>query len=219
MPPPDATSLRRSRRGYSKAGDPSPSAFTPSAATYARGVNVPPRRAVSARTPTRVLLVAAAFAAVQTAIFLALLPVLGAVAPSAPPVYALLASAPTAMPMLARIITGSVGAATITSAITAFLVVAFSPTGVLSAVPLLAAGIAFDLVAWKGTVSTPRLFVAAAAVAVVLFVISLAVFSPEHLTLAVLSATLIGRLVGEGVIAIVVREVARLLRQAGVGRS
>lgn len=155
----------------------------------------------------------------QVVIFLALLPVLTAVAPSAPPVYALLASANTAMPMLARIVTRAVGAATITAGITAIIVVAFSPLGLLSGVPLLAAAVVFDLVAWKGAVSTRRLVFGAAAVAVTLFTISLAVFSPEHLALGILAATLIGRLIGEGVVAAAVREISRLLRQAGVGRG
>ena len=160
----------------------------------------------------------AALAAVQTGIFLVLLPVLAVAAPAAPPLYAVLASANTALPLLARIMTRAAGTATITAGITAIMVVAFSPIGLLSAVPMLAAGIVFDLVTWKGPVSKRRLIVGAAAVAVALFVISLAAFSPEHLAPFVLTATLIGRLIGEGVIAVLVSTIARLLRRAGVGR-
>ncbi|WP_102193731.1 hypothetical protein [Microbacterium aurantiacum] len=177
-----------------------------------------PRPALAASTPTRALLVSAALAAVQTGMFLALLPVLAAAAPAAPPLYALLASANTAMPLLARILTRATGTATITAGITAIMVVAFSPIGLLSAVPLLTAGIVFDLVTWKGPVSTRRLTVGAAAVAVALFAISLAAFSPEHLTPFVLTATLAGRLIGESVVAVLVSTIARMLRRAGVGR-
>ncbi|WP_350353255.1 hypothetical protein ABS642_10280 [Microbacterium sp. A8/3-1] len=177
-----------------------------------------PYSSVAASTPTKALLVSAALAAVQTGLFLLLLPALATLAPAAPPLYALVASANTALPMLARILTRGAGTATITAGITTVMVVAFSPIGILSAVPLLTAGAVFDLVAWKGAVSTRRLVLGAAAVGVALFVISLAVFSPEHLVPGMLMATLIGRLAGEAVIAVTVSATVRLLRRAGVGR-
>lgn len=169
-------------------------------------------------TPTRALLVSAALAAVQAGVFLALLPVLGTVAPLAPPIYAILASANTAFPLLARVLTRAPGTATITAGITALLVVSFSPIGLLSAAPLLTVGIVFDLVARRGSVTTRRLVLGAAAVAVALFAISLAVFSPDHLTPWMLGATLAGRLLGEGAVAVLVSATARLLQRAGVGR-
>lgn len=167
-------------------------------------------------TPTRALLIAAAFAAVQAAIFLALLPVLSLTAPSMPPVYAVLAGVNTALPFLARVITRAPGTATITAGVTAILVVALSPLGLLSAVPLLTAGVVFDLVCGRSAVSTRRLIVGGAAVAVALFLISLAVFSPEHLAPWMLAATLLGRLLGEGVVVVLVSATTRLLRRAGI---
>lgn len=154
----------------------------------------------------------------HTVVFLALLPFLAALAPVAPPLYALLASVNTAVPLLARLLTRAPGTATVTAGITALVVVSFSPIGLLSSVPLLAAGIVFDLVAGRGPVSGRRLALGAVAVAVVLFALSLAVFSPEHLTPGMLAATLAGRLVGEALVVSLVRAVHRLLRRAGVGR-
>lgn len=168
--------------------------------------------------PTRALLIAAAFAALQTGLFLAVLPVLSVTAPTAPPVYALIAGVNTVLPFLARVVTRTPGTATITAAVAAVLVVALSPLGLIAAVPLLATGVVFDLICGRSSVSNRRLVVGAAVVAVVLFGLSLAVFSPEHLAPWMLAATLAGRLVGEGVAVVVVIAVARLLRRAGVAR-
>lgn len=154
----------------------------------------------------------------QAILFLALLPVLSAAASSMPPVYALLAGLNTVALFLARTITRAPGTATITAGITAALVVAASPLGLLSAVPLLTAGAVFDVIAWKGAVSTGRLFIGAGAVAITLFLISLAVFSAEHLTPEMLAATLAGRLLGEAAAALLVSATTRNLRRAGVGK-
>jgi hypothetical protein len=182
---------------------------------YARRVHAD-SRPTRATIPTRALLISAAFASVQAIIYLALVPVLSAAAAAMPPVYALLAGVTTVAPLLTRVVTRVPGTALITAAITSALVVAVSPLGLLSAVPFLTAGLVFDLIARRGAVSTVRIFVGAAAVAVALFLISIPVFSAEHLTFGILAATLFGRLGGEGAAALLVSVTVRTLRRAGV---
>lgn len=183
---------------------------------YALRVHDDPRPARAA-IPTRTLLIAAAFASVQALVYVALIPILTVAATTMPPAYALLAGATTVGPFLARIVTRTPGAALITAGITAILVVAVSPIGLLTAVPFLTAGVVFDLVVGRGAVSTARLFVAAGAVALALFLISLPVFSAEHLTFVMLAATLLGRLGGEGAAALLVSLIVRALRRVGIG--
>jgi hypothetical protein len=64
------------------------------------------------RLPTRELLISGAFAAIQTVLFAAVVPVTTALAASAPPAYALVAGVHTLMPFLARLVTGLPGTGT-----------------------------------------------------------------------------------------------------------
>ncbi|AKV86624.1 hypothetical protein AKG07_10320 [Microbacterium sp. CGR1] len=95
------------------------------------------------------------------------------------------------------------------------------PIGPIAAVPMVCAAIALDLVLplQRGTrASARRILLAAAVAGVVLFLVALPVFSPEHLVPGVLTATFGARLVGELAVASGVIGVRRLLVRAGTIR-
>ena len=173
--------------------------------------------------PTRVLLACAALAGIHTLIHLAVLPLLSVLAPASPPLYALVASAHSLMPFLARRLTGRRGTATLTSAIAAVFVATTSSLGVLALVPLLLTGAVIDGVLWRRDEAARwpegRYLVAGAAVAVALWAVSLSVFSPEHLTPAILLGTALARVLGELAIVACSRVLAVALGRAGVGRT
>lgn len=171
--------------------------------------------------PTRALLISASFAAVQTVMFALVVPVTTVLAASAPPLYALVAALHSAMPLLARLVTGLPGTATITAGITGLLTAVLSPIGFLAAVPMLVAGIVYDVILHRGRDGVPlwRLSIAATAVGVALFAVSLPVFSAEHLVPPVLLATLVCRIVGQVTVALLVAAVAGLLLRAGIRRA
>lgn len=176
------------------------------------------------RFPTKVLLVCGSFAAVQVVIFLLVVPVTTAAAVAAPPLYALLAGVHSLMPFLARLVTRVRGTALITATITGAIVVAVAPIGPLVIVPMAVAGGLFDAVLWREPLNgrSPRAawtILAAMTAAVGLFLVSLPVFSPEHLTASVLILTLTGRLAGEICAALVALVIARRLALTGVTRS
>ena len=175
------------------------------------------------RLPTRALLVSAAFAALQTLVFFAVVPVTTMLAATAPPAYALVAGIHSLMPFLARLVTGVPGTATITAAITGLLTAAVSPIGPLAAVPMVTAAVMFDAVMpWRSRRSRPsrsRVLLAASAAGLALFGVSLPVFSSEHLVAPILIATLVCRIVGEAVAAAVALAITAMLSRAGVVRS
>jgi hypothetical protein len=129
------------------------------------------------------------------------------------------------MPFLARRVTGTPGSATITAGIASVFVAATSPSGLIVVIPLLVAGITIDLVVGRTRLAIrprraeARYFVAAGVAGTLLFAISLAVFSPEHLTGALVIGTLIARVVGELAVAFLTMLLARALRRAGAGRG
>lgn len=170
------------------------------------------------RLPTRELLISGAFAAIQTVLFAAVVPVTTALAASAPPAYALVAGVHTLMPFLARLVTGLPGTATVTAALTGLLTSALSPIGPLAAVPMIVAGVVFDVALLRARPRVPwwRLGLAASVVGGALFVVSLPVFSSEHLAPTVLIATLACRIAAEVVVVSIAFAVARLLVRAGV---
>lgn len=173
------------------------------------------------RVPTSALLVSAAFGAVQSLIFVMIVPITSVLAVSSPPAYALVAAVHTAMPLLARVVTRTPGMATFAAFVTGVLTAAISPIGPLAIVPMLCAAVTLDLVLpWRrGTrASAPRILVAAGAAAVVLFFVALPVFSPEHLVAPVLIATLAARIGGELAVAAGVIGIRRLLVRAGAVR-
>lgn len=175
------------------------------------------------RLPTRALLVSAAFAALQTLVFFAVVPLTTMLAASAPPAYALAAGIHSLMPFLARLVTGVPGTATITAAITGLLTAAVSPIGPLAAVPMVTAAVVFDAaMPWRtgrGRSSRWRVVVAASAAGTALFAVSLPVFSSEHLVAPILVATLVCRIVGEAAAAAVALALTAMLSRAGVVRS
>lgn len=166
------------------------------------------------------LLTCAALAVVHVLLHLGTLPLLTALAATAPPAYALVAGVHSLMPFLARRITGTPGAAIVTCGIAALLVSATSSSGVIAAVPVLLAGCVIDLMLWRARPSGAteiRYFAAAAVTAAALFSVSLAVFSPAHLTPVIIVGTLIGRVCGEAIAVVLSRLMARALTRAGVG--
>lgn len=179
-----------------------------------------PRRGAA---PTRALLVCAALAGVQTVLQLSLLPALSVLAPASPPLYALIASAHTLLPFLARRLTRMPGAATLTSGIAGIFVAATSALGIVALIPLLVAGVVIDAIVWSsdaaGRRRESRFLVAGVAAGLALWAVSLSVFSPEHLVPAILLGTLGARVVGELVVVVLSRVLAAALERAGVGRS
>lgn len=175
------------------------------------------------RLSTRVLLVCGALAAVHLLLHLATVPVLTALAPLAPPLYALVAGVHSVMPFLARRLTDVPGTAVLTSAVAAVFVSVSNGSGVIAVVPLVVTGAAIDLVVWRthsGDRGAGRRYLLAAVVAgIALFGLSLAVFSPEHLTPLILGGSLIGRVVGELLAAVLSGALVAALRHAGVGRA
>lgn len=164
---------------------------------------------------------AAAFAALQALLFFAVVPVTTMLAAAAPPAYAFVAGVHSLMPFLARLVTGVPGTATITAVITGLLTAALSPIGPLAAVPMVIAGAVFDAVMpWRtNRVRLRRVLVAAVAAGVALFIVSLPVFSSEHLVAPILLATLLCRVLGEAAAAVVAFVVTAMLARAGVVRQ
>lgn len=175
------------------------------------------------RLSTRVLLICAALAAVHLLLHIATVPLLTALAPLAPPLYAFVAGLHSLMPFLARRLTDVPGAALLTGGIAAVFVSMTSPSGLIVAVPLLVAGAAIDVVVWRsrGT-SRPvrrRYLLAAVCVGTALTALSLVVFSPAHLTPPIVLGTLAGRIIGEVLVAALSGLLATALHRAGVGRA
>jgi hypothetical protein len=171
-----------------------------------------------------VLLVCGSFAAVQVLVFLLVVPVTTAAAVAAPPLYALIAGVHSLMPFLARLVTGVRGTALITAALTGVIVSAVTALGPLIILPMAVAGAIFDAVLWRepGHARRPqvaRTLVAASAAASGLFLVSLPVFSAEHLTPWILILTLAGRLAGEICAALLALVITRRLALTGVTRT
>lgn len=174
---------------------------------------------------TRVLLVCGALAAVHFLLHLITVAFLTFLAPTSPPLYGLFASIHALIPFLARRVTRAPGSATITAGTASLLVSATSPSGFILLVPLLATGLTIDLVAGRADRGAfrprhveLRFLLAAVVLGSVLFLLSLAVFSPEHLTPWLVGCTFAGRILGEIAIAASSGVLARALFRAGIGR-
>lgn len=174
---------------------------------------------------TRVLLQCAVFAAVQVLLYLSVVPFTGALAAAFPPAYAVLAGVNSVMVFSARLFTGRWGAATLTALITGLLVAAVSPIGLLLLVSLTIAAAAFDLTLLvfgatgarrRSASSVVSVIIAGAVSAFALFVVSLPVFSVEHLTAGMLAATFVGRVAGQLAAAYCAVVLVRVLSRAGV---
>lgn len=169
------------------------------------------------RLTTRVLLVCAALAAVQAVLSATVSAVTPAVAAVLPPAYALIAAVHSVMPFLARLLTGASWSATITAGIAGVLMWPVSAVGPLVLVVFLSGAVAFDeVLRGRPGPTVRRMLTAAAASAVVLFVVSLPVFSPGHLTPGMLAATLGARLAAQAAAALGARGLAAALRRVGV---
>lgn len=171
------------------------------------------------------LLVCGALAAVHLSVHLLTVPLLTLLAPLSPPLYGLAAGLHSVTPFIARRLTQVRGSAIVTSGMAALFVAATNPSGIIVVVPLLIAGAVIDLVLWPAPrrgARAPRevRYVGAGITAgVLLFAVSLSVFSPEHLTPTLITLTLICRVVGEIGAAVLSRLIVSALRRAGVGRS
>jgi hypothetical protein len=182
-----------------------------------------PSPSLRRRLSTRVLLICGALAAVHLLLHFATVPALTALAPVSPPIYGLIAGVHSLMPFLARRLTGVPGTAVLTSAIAGLFIVVTNGVGLIAAVPVVLAGAVIDLVVWRssgfGRRSQIRYLLAAVVAGILLFAVSLAVFSPEHLTPVLLLATLGTRVLGEVIAAVLSGLLASALMRAGVGRG
>lgn len=169
------------------------------------------------------LLICGALAAVHLLLHLATAPALTALAPLAPPVYAVVAGVHSVVPFLARRVTDAPGTAVLTGGLAAVFVSVTNGSGVIAVVPLLLAGAVIDLVVWRsagtGRRAEARYLLAAVCAGGALFAVSLAVFSPAHLTPPILLGAFAGRVVGELLACLLSAAVATALRRAGVGRA
>lgn len=168
------------------------------------------------------LLICAALAVVQVGVSLALAPLLVSLPALSPPLYAVVAGVHALMVFLAPRVTGARWSATVTAVIAGLVMATVNPIGVLITVVVLIPGVIVDVAlllppAPAGRrASELRYGLGAVASAVVLFAVSLPVFSPEHLTPAILIGAALGRLVGEGLAYVCARALAAGLVRAGV---
>ncbi|MCI0159384.1 hypothetical protein KNO15_22000 [Leifsonia shinshuensis] len=149
-------------------------------------------------------------------------PFSAATAAFSPPLYALIAGAYSIVPFLARRLLGYPWAATTVGIVAAVLAAPFSPIGMLIVVLFVGAGAAYDSVSWALTrgradrVAPAWVSVVAALVsALVLFLVSFPVLSPEHRVPLILAATFGGRAIGQVGAVAIAGGVGRLLGRRG----
>lgn len=176
----------------------------------------------SVRFTTRTLLYCAVFAGLQALLYLALSPGAVALATVFPPAYALLAGAYSSLTFAARLFIGITGSATLTSALAGALVAAASPVGLIVLIPFMISGLTFDVVLRIGSRGTngdrplAAVLLAALISAILLFAVSLPVFSADDLAAEVLAMTFLGRLLGQVAAALIARAIVTALARAGV---
>ena len=160
-----------------------------------------PTKPASRRLSTRALLIIAAFAALGALLLILVAPLTGLLAALFPPAYAVAAGIHSVLPFLARRLVGFPWTTAIAFALVGILAIGFTPLGVLIVIPLVVTGAGFDVtLLLLARRSEPRLwhFVGGALVtALLLFLVSLPVFSPRDLTPWILLLTLAGRIVGQ----------------------
>ncbi|MEO7015799.1 MAG: hypothetical protein ABI130_01260 [Leifsonia sp.] len=178
---------------------------------------------MTALTSTRALLLCQAFGALGALLLIVVAPFTSLVAVFSPPLYGLAAGMHSILPFFARRVLGFPFAATAVSASVGFLGGAFTPIGLLIMIPLTLSGFSYDLTLLVANRVVPvaptsrwRYPLAAAASAVALFLVSLPVMSPEHLTLPVQSATLGARLAGQLAASFLAGLLARRVGRAGI---
>jgi hypothetical protein len=153
----------------------------------------------------RLVLSIIAAGAASAVVVAAFSPFSAAAAAFSPTLYAVMAGAYSFFPFLVRRALGFRWAATSVGAVAGVLSAAVSPIGLLIVVPFVGAGAAYDAVVWaisrlrRNGRDAEWVFIAAAVVsAVVLFLVSLPVFTPANRgMLLFLVPVLGGRLVGQ----------------------
>ena len=181
-------------------------------------------RRMARSSVTRDLMVAAALAAIGAVLLTLVAPITTALAATAPPAYAVVAGIHSVLPYLARRLLAMPFAASLVGGIVGVLSFASTPLGPLILVSLLAATVPFDVVLNVCSRFAPALrlrhyLLAAITSAVVLFFVSLPVFSPQHLTVWMLVAVLAGRLLGQCGAVWISALIAAGLRRAGIRRG
>ncbi|SEI16467.1 MULTISPECIES: hypothetical protein [unclassified Leifsonia] len=160
-----------------------------------------PTGPASPRLSTRALLIIAAFAALGALLLILIAPVTGLLAVLFPPAYAVAAGIHSVLPLLARRLVGFPWTTTIAFALVGILAIGFTPLGVLIVIPLVITGAGFDVtLLLLARRSEPRLrhfAVGALVSALLLFLVSLPVFSPRDLTPWIVLLALAGRIVGQ----------------------
>lgn len=164
-------------------------------------MSTPPTRPRPTRITTRVLLVTAAFGALGALVLILVAPFTSALAALFPPAYALAAGVHSILPFLARRLLGFRWAATLVGVFVGLLSIGFTPLGVLIVVPLALSGLGFDvtlrLLGRRRPARETHYLCAGVASAVVLFLVSLPVMSPDDLAPWIVSLTLLGRIAGQ----------------------
>ena len=172
---------------------------------------------------TRSLLIIAAFGALGALLLIVVAPVTALLAAVFPPAYAVAAGMHSILPFLARRLVGFTWTTTIDFALVGILAIGFTPLGVLIVIPLVLTGVGFDLTLLlllrrRGPLRLWHQLLAALVTAVLLFLVSLPVFSPHDLTPLLLLLTLAGRVVGQLAAAGIAWAIGGRVLRAGIRR-
>ena len=172
---------------------------------------------------TRSLLIIAAFGALGALLLIVVAPMTALLAALFPPAYAVAAGMHSVLPFLARRLVGFTWTTTIDFALVGILAIGFTPLGVLIVIPLVLTGVGFDLTLLlllrrRGSLRLWHQLAAALVTAVLLFLVSLPVFSPHDLTPLLLLLTLAGRVVGQLAAAGIAWAIGGRVLRAGIMR-
>lgn len=167
--------------------------------------------------PTRLLLQLAAFAAIGCVLGAVTTMLNTAIASFSPPLYALTGSLWMLVPMTARLWSILTGSATVVGALTGLLMMPFTALGVLLPLSLIGQGLVFDLILWKAERPAAwRLMTAAGVTGILIGVCSLPVINPETLSVALVIAVIVLRLVAMIAFAALAAMLVRQLTLRGV---
>ncbi|GAA2050586.1 hypothetical protein [Leifsonia soli] len=160
-----------------------------------------PGRPGARRLSTRTLLIIAAFGALGALLLILVAPVTAILAALFPPAYAVAAGVHSILPFLARRLVGFPWATTIAFSLVGLLAIGFTPLGALILVPLVVGGAGFDVtllaLGRRGPLRPWHYVLGALVTAVLLFLVSLPVMSPDDLAVPILLLTLLGRMAGQ----------------------
>lgn len=179
-------------------------------------------RRTTRRVSTRALLIIAAFGALGTLVLILVSPLTALLAAFFPPAYAVAAGVHSILPFLARRLVGFPWSTTIAFALVGLLASGFTPLGVLVLIPLVLSGAGFDLTLMllgrRGPLRPWHYVVGALVTAVLLFLVSLPVMSPDDLAAPILLLTLVGRVVGQLAAAGIAWAIGTRVLRAGIMR-